>query len=288
MMRIIKNYGIVALGSSLTAAAFGLIVLPQGFAAGGVTGFSVLVQNIIPLPVSALVFTMNILLFAAGWIFVGRDFVFKTLMTSVIFPAVLEVMQRIHVFDELAADPLAGSLIAGAALGVGSGLILLGNGSGGGFDVIGVILNKKTGVSVSAVMYACDAALILVQTISNGILKTVYGIIVIVVAWLIADRVLVRGKSAGRIFIFSKHPERIHDELIDKLDVGMTFLEGESGYLRRPAKVIMTIVHFDMVEKIKRSVYAIDPTAFVIVDTVHYVSGRGYTMDRQSEEYAEA
>ena len=60
----------------------------------------------------------------------------------------------------------------------------------------------------------------------------------------------------------------------------MTFVEGEGGYLRKHEKIIMTVVHFDMVEKIKRSVYAIDPSAFVMIDTVNYVSGRGYTMDR--------
>jgi len=280
MIKFLKSYGMVILGSCLTASAFGMFILPQQFAAGGVTGFSVLLQNVIPLPVSVLVLIVNLILFALGWFFVGKDFVAKTLLTSLIFPFMLEVTQKVHIFSDLAADSLVNSLLAGGILGLGCGLILLGNGSGGGFDIVAVILNKKFGVPVSAVVYLCDFFVILTQTVANGMLKTVYGVIVIMVSSFIINKVLVRGESAGRIFIFSDYQEAIRTELLEKLDVGMTFLNGESGYARQPAKVIMTVVKLDMVEKVKRSVYAIDPTAFVLVDNVHYVSGRGYTMER--------
>lgn len=279
-MKHLKSYALVAFGSCLTASAFGLFVLPQGFAAGGVTGFSVLLQNFIPLPVSTLVLIVNLSLFALGWLFVGRDFVFKTLMTSIIFPVALEITQQIHIFSDLANDSLVSSLFAGSILGLGCGLILLGNGSGGGFDILGVILNKKFAVPVSLVMYICDFVIILTQTVANGMLKTVYGVIVILVSSFIINKVLVRGESAGRIFIFSEKPDKIREELLVNLDVGMTYLNGENGYRHTPTKVIMTVVKLDMVEKVKRSVYAIDPTAFVVVDNVHYVGGRGYTMDR--------
>ena len=280
MIKNLKSYLLVITGSCLTASAFGLIVLPNQFAAGGVTGFSVLLQNIIPLPVSVLVLAVNLSLFLLGWIFVGKDFVFKTLLTSIIFPFVLEITQQFDIFHELAADSLVSSILAGAILGLGCGFILLGNGSGGGFDILGVILNKKFGISVSIVMYICDFIIILTQTVANGMLKTVYGVIVILVSTMIIDKVLVRGKSAGRIFIFSEKHEEIRLALLDKLDVGMSYINGENGFRRKETKIIMTVVHFDMVEKVKRSVYSIDPTAFVVVDNVHYVSGRGYTMDR--------
>lgn len=280
MVKFLKSYGMVILGSCLTASAFGMFILPQQFAAGGVTGFSVLLHNIIPLPVSVLVLIINLTLFALGWFFAGKDFVAKTLLTSIIFPFMLEITQKVHIFSDLAADSLVSSLFAGGILGLGCGLILLGNGSGGGFDIVAVILNKKFGVPVSVVMYLCDFFVILTQTVANGMLKTIYGVIVIMVSSFIINKVLVRGESAGRIFIFSDCQEDIRTELLEKLDVGMTFLNGESGYARKPAKVIMTVVKLDMVEKVKRSVYAIDPTAFVMVDNVHYVSGRGYTMDR--------
>ena len=280
MLKKLKSYLLVAFGSSLTACAFGIFVLPMGFAAGGVTGFAVLLQNVIPMPVSAIVLAVNLCLFAAGWFFVGKDFVLKTLMTSIIFPFVLEISGHLTLFSELYTDNLMCALLAGAVLGLGCGLILLGNGSGGGFDILGVILNRNFGIPVSVTMYMCDFIIILTQTVSNGILKTVYGVFVILLSSFIIEKVLLRGQSAGKMLIFSEKHDDIRQLLLEKLDVGMTYLKSESGYIGKETKIIMSVVHLDMVEKIKRNVYAIDPTAFVVVENVHFVGGRGYTMDR--------
>ena len=54
-------------------------------------------------------------------------------------------------------------------------------------------------------MYSFDFGIILAQTVLNGMLKTVYGIIVIVVAGFVVEKLIVRGKSASRILIFSNH-----------------------------------------------------------------------------------
>lgn len=280
MFKKLNSYLLVALGSSLTACAFGVFVLPIGYAAGGVTGFAVLLQKMVPLPVSAIVLVVNLCLFAAGWFFVGRDFVIKTLMTSIIFPLALEISGHLTLFSELYTDNLMCALLAGAVLGLGCGLILLGNGSGGGFDILGVILNRKFGISISVTMYMCDFIVILTQTVSNGILKTVYGVFVILLSSYIVEKVLVRGQSAGKVLIFSEKHNDIRLLLLEKLDVGMTYLQSETGYIGKETKIIMSVVHLDMVEKIKRNVYAIDPAAFIVVENAYFVGGRGYTMDR--------
>ena len=66
LMERMHSYLMIALGTALTAAAFGLIVLPQGLAAGGITGLSVLLSRVMPLPVSAIVFVLNAGLFLLG------------------------------------------------------------------------------------------------------------------------------------------------------------------------------------------------------------------------------
>lgn len=279
-MKRIKSYSFVILGSILSASCFGLVVLPQKFAAGGVTGFAVLLQDILPIPLSSLVLIINMILLLIGWIFVGPDFMAKTVISSIVYPIALAITQKITLFHELSHDPFVSSIFAGCLLGLGAGLILIGNGSSGGFDVLGVILNKKFGISISTVMYAIDFFIILTQTIENGLMKTVYGVITIIVSFTITNKVLTRGKSASRIFVMSDQCERIRDELLQHQDVGMTYLYGESGYLSEPVKVIMTVVHIEKVERVKKCIYTIDPAAFLFVDMVHYVSGRGYTIER--------
>ena len=280
MFKVLPSYAMVATGSCLSAAAFGLVILPQSFAAGGVTGLSVVLCRLAPIPVSAMVLALNLFLFALGWLFVGRDFVLKTLLTSLLFPVMLELFQESRALSALAADPLLSSILAGGMLGLGSGLILRGNGSGGGFDILGVILHRKFGLSVSLVMYLCDFFVIVLQLMSNSMLHTAYGTLVIMTASLVVSRVLTHGRAEGQLLIFSREYEKIRTELLHHQDVGMTFLTGETGYRRQPIQVIITVVPHSKIEAIKRGVYQIDPTAGVLMDTIRYVGGRGYTLAR--------
>lgn len=276
----LRSYLIIALGTALTAAAFGLIVLPQGLAAGGITGLSVLLSRVMPLPVSAIVFVLNAGLFLLGWACVGRDFAFKTLLVSLLFPVLLELFQRLDILAELSADPLISSLLAGGMLGFGTGLVLLGNGSCGGFDILGVVLNKKLGVPVSLVMFLCDGAVLIAQALKLGVLNTVYGVLVILVCSFTVNRVLTNGKEEGQMLIFSQRYEEIRRALLDDQDVGLTFLNGETGYQRRPIKVIVTVMPHSKIENVKKAVYGIDPTAFLLLNSTRYVGGKGYTLSR--------
>ncbi|MDY4487303.1 MAG: YitT family protein [Candidatus Limivicinus sp.] len=280
LMEKMRSYLMIALGTALTAAAFGLIVLPQGLAAGGITGLSVLLSRVMPLPVSAIVFVLNAGLFLLGWACVGRDFAFKTLLVSLLFPVLLELFQRLDLLAELSADPLISSLLAGGMLGFGTGLVLLGNGSCGGFDILGVVLNKKLGVPVSLVMFLCDGAVLIAQALKLGILNTVYGVLVILVSSFTINRVLTNGKEEGQMLIFSQKYEEIRRALLDDQDVGLTFLNGETGYMRRPIKVIVTVMPHSKIENVKKAVYGIDPTAFLLLNSTRYVGGKGYTISR--------
>lgn len=281
MAKRIFSYFAIAAGGVLTAAAFGLFILKQDFVAGGVTGLSVVLQRFLPVNLSLIVLTINLILFALGWIFAGRDFIFKTLIMTLLFPALLDLFSRIDTFDELSQDPFLSSLTAGCMLGIGSGLILRANGSSGGFDIPGVILNRRFGIPVSAVMYACDCTVILCQAVSKPLMKTAYGILVILCCSFMINKVLMYGKSQVELFIFSKEYERIREELLKTFDTGMTFLNAESGYNRETTKVILTVIPYTKVHEVKKMVYSVDPTAFVVIDDIHSVAGKGYTLKRE-------
>ena len=275
-----RSYLLIALGTALTAGALGLIVLPQRMAAGGITGLSVLLSRVLPLPVAAIVFVLNAGLFLLGWACAGREFAFKTLLVSLLFPVLLELFQRMDVLAALCTDPLLSSLLAGGMLGFGTGLVLLGNGSCGGFDILGVVLNKKLGLPVSLVMFLCDSTVLISQALTVGVLNTVYGVLVILVCSFTLNRVLTNGKEEGQMLIFSQKYEEIRRALLEDQDVGLTFLNGETGYQRRPIKVIVTVMPHSKIENVKKAVYGIDPTAFLLLNSTRYVGGKGYTLSR--------
>lgn len=280
MRNKLLSYLVIIIGGSMTAAAFAFFILPQGLVAGGVTGLSLILSPFLKLPVSWIVLCINILLFALGWIFAGKEFVFKTLIMTFLFPILLELFSKINYFDELASDPLLSSLIAGCLLGIGSGLILRANGSSGGFDILGVVLNKKFGIAISVVMYVCDCSVILYQAISKPLTSVVYGVVVILCCSIMVNKFITHGESKVQLLVFTKNQQDIRQQLLETYDTGVTFLNAETGYQQKNTKIILTILPYNKVNAVKKMIYSIDPYAFTVINGVNYVGGRGYSIGR--------
>ncbi|MGN0628649.1 MAG: YitT family protein [Oscillospiraceae bacterium] len=274
------------IGTMLTAAAFGLIIVPQSFAAGGITGFSRIIVNIIPIPLSVMVFILNMVLLILGFVFIGKKFVAKTVSISVLFPVMLEFFSH-YTMNSIAKDTMLCATVAGVMLGIGSGLILRSGASSGGFDVLAVILNKKFKMPVATIMNICDAAVILMQSLNQPLSQTIYGIIVITISAAIVGRIVTMGTGESQIIIFSEHHTAIRNALLNELDVGMTSFSAETGYLQKQMKVIFSVVPFQKVVPIKRIILDVDPTAFVVIGETRSVLGRGYTLNRYNDHFPE-
>ena len=172
-------------GTILTAAAFGLVIIPKGFAAAGVTGFAKVLVNIIPAPLSAAVLAINGILLLLGLMFVGKKFVTKTVGVSIMFPVVLELFLRCPVNCEN-VNTVTCIAIGGVMLGAGAGLILRSGASSGGFDIFAVILYRRLGLPIANVLNLCDAAVILTQFFMETPFNVICGIIVVTISARIA------------------------------------------------------------------------------------------------------
>ncbi len=134
-------------------------------------------------------------------------------------------------------------------------------------------------------MYICDCTVIIIQAVmSQSVMKTIYGIIVILLGDLLVNKVLTYGRSESQMIILSEKYEDIRMALLVQQDVGMTFLNAESGYKRHDLKVILAIVPYGKIEPIRKQIQSIDRTAFVVVSDVHSVSGRGFTLGRTAAD----
>ena len=163
MKEKIKDYVMVIVGTTMTALAFGLLILPKGILAGGVTGCARLISAWCALPVSGIVLVINTGLFIAGYLCMGRAFVMRSVVSTFYFPLALELAQKLTQ-PEISPTPAAAAA-AGALLGIGGALVIIGNGSQGGFDIIAIILNKKWNLPIAAVVNGIDALLTLLQVI---------------------------------------------------------------------------------------------------------------------------
>lgn len=193
----IITYFKIILGTMLTAASFGLFIQPSKFCAAGVTGFSILISCMTTLPVSTLVFVFNMILLLFGFLLLGYEVIVNSIAVSLLFPIFLAFFSKINVpLDRL--PPSLIILLAGSLLGCGIGIILNCNSSAGGFDLLGLILNKKLGLPIALVMNVCDSTVILLQAIGQpNVLPILYGLCVIIISnlWVAAFTGFIKPKT---------------------------------------------------------------------------------------------
>ena len=184
------------LGTALSAMAFGLFILPGGFAAAGVTGLASVICAFLPLSLSRLVLAINLLFLVLGLVFVGKAFTVKTVASSLLFPLFLQVFSGSQV--PLPQNPLVSVVIAGTLLGAGTGLILRSGASSGGFSILGVILQNRWNFPIAVTLNVVDAAIILTQVFRQSLAQTVYGILVITLSAFLVGQIVSAEKNLSQ------------------------------------------------------------------------------------------
>ena len=174
------EYAIIFCGTTMAAMAFGLFILPAGFLAGGVSGSARLLTGVIDIPLSLVVLIINVTLFLLGYFLMGQSFVIRSLFSTLYFPGMLELMQRIDFPAELLPMPVCATS-AGLLLGLGATLVIRGKGSEGGYDILAIILNSRFGVPIALVVNGIDAVLIMIQIPGASAVQIVGGFLTIAI-----------------------------------------------------------------------------------------------------------
>ena len=179
----------IMMGTALTAMAFGLFIIPQNFAAAGVTGFASILSDRTHL--SQTVFVINMLFLVLGFAFVGKAFAIKTVASSVLFPLFLELFSGKE--TQISQNPLISVLIAGTLLGAGTGLLLRSGASSGGFSILGVILHNRWNCPIAVALNVIDASIILLQCFHQSFAQTACGILVITLSSFFVGQIVSGG-----------------------------------------------------------------------------------------------
>ena len=269
---IIRNLCLIGLGNTLIAIAVNGIVIPHQFLSGGVTGTALLIHYLFPfLPVATLYLVLNIPLFAFGWAFVGRRFFIYSIVGMLSLTGTLE---WIHVSVPL-HDKLLAALFAGILTGVGGGLTLRSHGSAGGLDILSVILLKKFSIPIGKTFLTCNAVILVAITFLFSLETALYSFIYIYITTRMMDLVITGISKRKAVLIISGQWTKISEEILHRMNRGVTLLHGQGGYSGKAGKILYVVVSMRELHRIKRIVQNVDANAFVVVQDTLEVMGHG-------------
>jgi len=283
MRRAWKKYNInawiyTALGSAMLAWAFNLFFVPNEIAPGGVSGLAQLVNALSGLPIGALNMAFNIPLLIVGWRVRGRAFILRTLFSVVIVSAFIDWMPMPAALAQLFKNEMLLSTVFGSVLGgLGLGLVIIGNASTGGTDLIAVVINKYIpGVSVAWLLLLVDALVVIGAAVVFDLHKALYALICVFVMSRCIDFVETGVNRCKAFYIISDKYGQIADRLTGEMERGVTMLHGRGAYSGTEKNVLFCVVARQQIQPVKNLVKQVDPHAFVVVYDVKEALGEGF------------
>ena len=281
--KLIKQVLIIVLGLTIYALGVALFVLPLDMIAAGTTGMALLAQRLWGIPISTFVGAFNILMFGLGWLELGKTFALTTLVATFYYPVMLDVAIAVVGDMVITTDPMLSAIFAGLLIGFSLGIVIKAGASTGGMDIPPLVLKKRLGIPVSATMYFFDAVILVAQMPFGDKERILYALIMVMIYTMVLDKVLMMGSKQIQVKIFSEKFEEISKAIQEKMDRGTTLLNMEGGHTRKKSMAILSIVSGRELSKINDIVMEIDENAFMIVNQVGEVRGRGFTLTKKYE-----
>ena len=142
---------LLVVGELIAAAALNLFIVPLSLYTGGLLGLCQLIRTLLQTYLGLrfgtydiagiLYFLLNIPLLIVGYRNLGRGLAVRTIVCTVsysLFYSIIPIPAQ-----PIVSDYLTACLLGGILTGLGSGIVLTCGGSGGGLDVIGLIMSKR-------------------------------------------------------------------------------------------------------------------------------------------------
>lgn len=269
------RYTVIIIGMLIACIGINGFLRPAHLLSGGVTGIAAIINYITNINIGLLTFLINIPIFILGFIFLEKDFCITSLINMALFSILLGVTQDINKIIPV-NDILLQSVFGGILSGIGSGLVFRTKSSQGGTDIIGAILKFKQNIPVKNTTLTANLMIVLVGGMIFGMnlaLYTLIGFYISASAMSFVKDALMDEKS---VMVISKESGVIAKEIMSTLVRGVTFLDAEGAYTNEKKKIIYCIVLSKEIPKIKEIALKYDQKAFISVNDVTEVKGRGF------------
>ncbi|MRH41986.1 DUF2179 domain-containing protein [Aquibacillus halophilus] len=269
----IIEYTLVLIGAFFVAMAFNVFLLPHEIASGGVAGISTITKSVFGWEPSIVQWALNLPLFIAGVVFLGKNFGAKSLVGTVVLPFFVYLTRD---WPAATPDPLLGAIFGGICVGLGIGIVFRGRASTGGIDLAAQIFHKYFPLPLGVCVALFDGMIVLTATFVFSIEQGLYALIGLFITSRTIDFVQVGLNTSKNVMIITDKIDEVRQVLLMDIDRGVTVLNATGGYTDEERRIIMCVVAQNEFSKVTQIVRRIDPHAFVVAMNATEVLGEGF------------
>lgn len=275
--KTLQDYAILFAGALVQAIAMRLFLVPGLLVSGGISGAAQIINHYISFPLGVMIFLGNIPLFILGWRFLGGSrFAIRTAFAVTSFSILTDLLVLWLPPAGLTNDNVLNALFGGVLLGIGLGLVYRGQGTSGGSDILGRILNHRFGISISQAYLITDTIVVLAGGFAFSWENALYGMVVIYVSGIAAEMISEGSSIFRTVMIITDQSEAVKRSILETLERGVTILSGTGGYTSADRPVLYCVITRAEVNQLKQLVKEIDPKAFMVIGVAHEALGEGF------------
>ena len=276
--KTVRDYGFIFIGAFIQAFAMRLFLVPAQLVSGGVTGAAQIINFFSGWPIGLMTLVGNIPLLFLGWRFLGGPrFALRTTFSVTAFSVLTDLLFLLIPGPGITDDLVLNCLYGAITLGVGLGLVYRGQGTSGGTDILGRILNFRLGIPIAQSYLLTDTLVVLASGIAFGSLKlALYAVLVIYVSGLAAEAVSEGSAIFRTAMIITCRPDEVSAKVLHEMERGITILPGTGGYTGKSRPVLYCVVTRAEVHQLKVLVSEADPQAFMVIGSAHEALGEGF------------
>ena len=267
-------------GAFLYAAGINLFVVPAGLYTGGVMGLCQVIRTILTSVVGLdfgsfdiaglIYYLLNVPIFIIAFTRIGRKFFAKTLVTVTAMSAFMSFIPAVKLVDDVMAACVVGGIVSGA----GVGIVLRMSSSGGGMDVIGMLLTKwkkdfsvgKVNLLVNLVLYGSCLFLFDVPVV-------IYSVIYAAVYSVAMDKMHTQNINVEVTVITKADTVELEREVFGELGRGITKWVAQGAYTGEESHILYIMLSKYEVNRLKSMIHESDPQAFIVVNEGVNVDG---------------
>ncbi len=278
-IKLFKDYIVITLAVIIMDLGIYAFKFPNHFSFGGVSGLAVVLNEILGISAAQINLVINLALLVIGFAVLGKSFGLKTAYATVLSSVVLSLMEKVMpISAPLTNQPMLELAYAIALPAVAAAMLFYVDASGGGTDIVAMILKKYTTIDIGTALLISDVAIVALSFIAFDVRTGLFSVCGLLAKSIFVDRTMDQMRMCKYFTIISSNPEPICDFIQNVLNRSTTLYNAEGGYSHENKKVILCALDRRQAVILQRFIRQTDDSAFIMITKSSETFGKGFRL----------
>lgn len=278
-IKLLKDYIVITAAVIIMDLGIYAFKFPNHFSFGGVSGLAVVLNEILGISAAEINLVINLALLVIGFAVLGKSFGMKTAYATVLSSVVLSLMEKmIPISAPLTNQPVLELAYAIALPAIAAAMLFYVDASGGGTDIIAMILKKYTTVDIGTALLISDVAIVALSFVAFDVRTGLFSVCGLLAKSVFVDRTMEQMRLCKYFTIICSDPEPICDFIKNVLNRSTTLYNAEGGYSHENKKVILCALDRRQAVILQRFIRQADESAFIMITKSSETFGKGFRL----------